>query len=149
MTSLPILLVEPDITSRSTTRALLEGEGYSVLEAPDAVRALEIASDRKLALVVTELYLSSPTDRCLVHAIRQTSALRRMNVLAYTSHSAAIDRAWAIAEGADGYVLKKNGSPRLLEVVSRLGKSTRQRRARVRRQRSARPDARRNAPPKS
>lgn len=135
MSTLPILLVEPDVLSRSNTRAVLEGKGYAVVEAPDADQALEIANGQPLALVVTELYLPSATDRCLVHAIRQTPALRRLNVLAYTRRGAAGDRAWAIAEGADGYVLKKNGGPRLLEVVSRLGSSTRRRRAGNRRRR--------------
>jgi DNA-binding NarL/FixJ family response regulator len=58
-------------------------------------------------------------------------------VLAYTRHGRAEDRAWAIAEGADGYVLKKNGEARLLEVArrlsSRVGRKRRAARGAVRR----------------
>jgi hypothetical protein len=35
-----------------------------------------------------------------------------------------VDRAWAIAEGADGYVLKKNGEAHFLDVVRRLSART-------------------------
>jgi DNA-binding NarL/FixJ family response regulator len=58
-------------------------------------------------------------------------------VLAYTRHAGPTDRAWAIAEGADGYVLKKSGEERFLAVVSRLGVPSRGRVARMRRARAA------------
>lgn len=141
MQSLPILLVEPDVLSRASTRAVLEGKGYAVVEAPDADQALKIANGQPLALVVTELYLPSASDRCLVHAMRQSPSLRRLTVLAYTGHGRAGDRAWAISEGADGYVLKKNGGPRLLEVVSRLESPSRRRRTQTRRRRRSPPEA--------
>lgn len=123
MTPNTILIVEPDATSRSSTREMLEREGFAVLEASGAEQALAVVNRSEITLVITELYLTTATERCLVPAIRQSSALRRMKVLAYTRHGRAADRAWAIAEGADGYVLKKNGSPRLLEVMSHLSTS--------------------------
>ena len=128
-----VLVVEPDTASRASTRATLEREGYTVIDAPDAEQALALVNRSEIALVVTELYLASGAERCLLHAIRQSSALRRTKVLAYTSHSRKVDRAWAIAEGAYGYVLKKNGEPRLLEVMSHLGRSPRRRRPSARR----------------
>jgi CheY-like chemotaxis protein len=137
MSSISILLVEPDRDARARTRALLEREGYTVLEAPDAPHALDIVRRREIALVITELYLTSTDEPCLVHAIRRSRVLHRTNVLAFTRHSTAADRAWALAEGADGYVLKKNGYPRLLEVVSHLGVPSRGRRSRMRRARTA------------
>lgn len=129
-----VLIVEPDNASRSALRTTFEGNGYTVVEAAGASAALALVNQKEIALVVTELYLASETQRCLLPAIRSSSALRRTKVLAYTTHSAKKDRDWAIAEGADGYVLKHNGQERLLQVMGNLGRSRR-------RKRRPRPDA--------
>ena len=126
-----ILIVEPDDSSRSALRSALEGDGYKVVSTTSAVDALSVVDTPGINLIVTELYLGSGSDRCLLHTIRESSATKRPRVLAYTRHGRAEDRAWAIAEGASGYVLKKNGEARLLEVAGRLS------RPRTRRKRGA------------
>jgi CheY-like chemotaxis protein len=118
-----VLIVDPNDTSRTNLRMTLESEGYTVVESEDSDQALDIANRSEVALLVTELYLHTGEDRCLVRAIRQSTALRRTKVLAYTSHARKADRAWAIEEGANGYVLKQNGPARLLEVVARMARS--------------------------
>jgi CheY-like chemotaxis protein len=118
-----VLIVDPNDTSRANLRVTLESEGYTVVESEGSDDALDIANRSEVALVVTELYLHTGDDRCLVRAIRQSSALRRTKVLAYTGHARKVDRAWAIEEGANGYVLKQNGPKRLLEVVARMARS--------------------------
>lgn len=123
-----VLIVEPNDTARTNLRTTLEAEGYTVVESEGSDDALDIANRSEVALVVTELYLHTGDDRCLVRAIRQSSALRRTKVVAYTSHSKKVDRTWAIDEGANGYVLKRNGTARLLEVVSHMGRSRRRKR---------------------
>jgi CheY-like chemotaxis protein len=120
-----VLIVDPDDTSRKNLRSTLESEGYTVVESEGSNDALDIANRSEVALVVTELYLQTGDDRCLVRAMRQSSALRRTKVLAYTGHARKVDRAWAIDEGANGYVLKQNGPARLLEVVARMARSRR------------------------
>ena len=118
-----ILIVEPDPVARAQLRATLEGDGYSVIATAGADEALAIVDSAQITLVVTELYLDNRKSRCLVYAMCGPSPYRRTKVLAYTQHSRARDRAWARASGADGYVLKKNGDARLLEVADRLSRS--------------------------
>ena len=115
-----ILVVEPDLEAREHVRAILEGDGYSVIATSGADEALSIVDNASINLVVTELYLGNRKSRCLVYAMCGPSPYRRTKVLAYTQHSRAKDRAWAVASGADGYVLKKNGAARLLAVADRL-----------------------------
>ena len=117
-----VLIVEPDEDSRSALRSALEGDGYTVISTASATDALSVVDGPRINLIVTELYLGNGADRCLLHTIRQTSATKRHKVLAYTRHGRAEDRAWAIAEGANGYVLKKNGEARMLEVAGRLSR---------------------------
>jgi len=114
-----VLIVEPDEDSRSALRSALEGDGYTVISTATAADALSVVDGPRINLIVTELYLGSGADRCLLRTIR-ASATKRHRVLAYTRHGRAEDRAWAIAEGANGYVLKKNGEARMLEVAGRL-----------------------------
>lgn len=117
-----VLIVEPDEESRSALRSALEGDGYTVISTATAASALSVVDGPRINLIVTELYLASGDDRCLLQTIRETPATKRHRVLAYTRHGRAEDRAWAIAEGANGYVLKKNGEARLLEVAARLSR---------------------------
>ena len=120
-----VLIVEPDADARAQLRATLESDGYTVIATSGGDGALAILDNPQITLVVTELYLENHTSRCLLDAIRGPTQRRqaRVKVLAYTRHGRAQDRAWAAASGADGYVLKKNGAARLLEVVGKLGRS--------------------------
>src|SRR6185369_10765738 len=111
-----VLIVEPDADSRSALRSTFERDGYTVVATAGVADALAVVDHPGISLIVTELYLGNGTDRCLLHTIRHSSRGKRTKMLAYTRHGRAKDRAWAIAEGANGYVLKKNGEARLLEV---------------------------------
>jgi DNA-binding NtrC family response regulator len=128
-----VLIVEPDEDSRSALRSALEGDGYTVVSTAGAADALSVVDSPEINLIVTELYLGSGTDSCLLHTIRESSVRKRAKVLAYTRHGHAKDRAWAIAEGANGYVLKKNGEARLLEVAGRLSRPRSRKRSVTRR----------------
>jgi two-component system aerobic respiration control protein ArcA len=113
-----VLIVEPDAASRSALRSTLEGDGYTVVATGGASDALALMDSSDITLVVTELYLASKNERCQLPALRESAP--ETKVLAYTRHRTKKDRAWAIAERADGYVLKQNGEERLLEVAARL-----------------------------
>ena len=116
-----VLIVEPDEDSRSALRSALEGDGYTVISTASATNALSVVDGPRINLIVTELY--SATARIVVSCTpsaelgHQTPQGPRV-----TRHGRAEDRAWAIAEGANGYVLKKNGEARMLEVAGRLSR---------------------------
>lgn len=118
-----VLIVEPDADARAQLRATLEADGYTVIATSGGDDALSIVDNPRITLVVTELYLRNRKSRCLLSAICTPAPRRRTKVLAYTRYGHAKDRAWAAAAGADGYVLKKNGAARLLEVAGKLSRS--------------------------
>ena len=132
-----VLIVEPDSDARSQLHSVFDAAGYTVVETASGDDALSVVENPEITLVVTEMYLDNSKSRCLLNAICAPAPGRHAKVLAYTSHGGAKDRAWAIAAGADGYVLKKNGEARLLEVAGRL--SRRARRARRASNRGTRP----------
>ena len=118
-----ILIAEPDTKCRSALRGALEGLGHTVMEAGSGRSAFQMALQSEVVLLVTELYLPTGTERCLVRAISQASALKRMKARAYTSHGAAIDREWALTAGADAYFVKPVPLGRLLQVAGVLASS--------------------------
>lgn len=120
MTSTTVLLAEPDSATRASLRARLEANGFTVLETTDGPQAFAMANRGEIGLVIADLYMAVADDRCLVHAIRSAPALKRTRVLAYTSHGQQADRDWALRAGADGYVIKRSGEERLMQVALRL-----------------------------
>ena len=137
MYSSTILLVQPEIESSLPLRSRLEGKGYTVVEAKDALTAMSIVNCSEIGLVVTELYLPTGASRCLAQDIGKSPSLRRTKLLAYTTHGKRRDRQWARRIGADGYVITHSGEERFLEVVDHLmetpSMSTPRRKARGRR----------------
>ena len=111
-----VLIVEPDADIRSALRNSFETDGYTVIATGGAADALALLKASEIKLVVTELYLENGHEACLLHSIRRASTHEEKRILAYTRHGHAADRDWAITEGADGYVLKKNGERRLQRV---------------------------------
>lgn len=115
-----VLIVDPDEAARAELRSLLEQSGYTVVATSAADAAVAIMDGASIGLVVTEMYLASGGATCLLPMIARSASRRRPKVLAYTQHGHAKDRRWAAAHGASGYVLKRNGAARLLDVVGRL-----------------------------
>jgi len=127
-----ILLVEPDAPLRESWRAGLVAMGFHVREAGDAGGALSTAMRSQVDLLVTELYLPTAADRCLVRASRREPALRQMKILVISDHATADDRNWALAAGADAYLVKPVRLGRMLQVAGRLAMSRHRSRGQVR-----------------
>lgn len=115
-----VLLVDPDARIRALLAEQLSSTGCTVIQASDGESAFKIVNDREVRLVVTELYLKTGKDDCLVHAIRRSKTLRKTRTLAHTNRATAADREWAMRAGADAYLIKPTRAERLRYVVSRL-----------------------------
>jgi CheY-like chemotaxis protein len=120
MNSSSILLVQQQADSATHLRERLEGKGYTVVEATDALTALNIANCSEIGLIVTELYVPVGKARCLARLVGKTPSLDRTKILAYTAHGKKKDREWARRIGADGYVVTRSGEERFLSVVDHL-----------------------------
>jgi DNA-binding response OmpR family regulator len=127
-----ILLAEPDARLRRTWRDGLAAIGFQVLESADGPSALRIALRSEVHLLITELYLASAPARSLVHATRREPGLRRVKILVVSDHGAPDDQAWALAAGADAYLIKPVRLGRMLQISARLATSRQQSRAELR-----------------
>jgi DNA-binding response OmpR family regulator len=120
MYSNTILIADTDAACRARVRPYLEGRGYTVIEAADGDTAVAVATRSEVGLVITELYLATAEEPCLVRALRATAGLRQTKVLVYTTHAGREHRLWAMRSGADMYRVKSSSPERLRDVVARL-----------------------------
>ncbi|HEY9226950.1 MAG TPA: response regulator [Gemmatimonadaceae bacterium] len=127
-----ILLAEPDARLRATWRVGLDAMGFAVREASDGATALRTALRSEIALLVTELYLPSGAEKCLVRAARLEAGLKRVMILVVSLHAGNEDRQWALAAGADAYLIKPIRLGRLLQVAARLATTRHQSRGELR-----------------
>lgn len=118
-----ILLAEPEAALRESWRSGLAAMGFHVGEAGTAAPVLQMAREAETALVITELYLETETERCLVRAARREPALDKLKILVVSEHASEEDREWALAAGADTYLIKPIRIGRLLRVAARLATS--------------------------
>lgn len=67
-----ILIIDDDEDYRASTRALLEGEGYEVLEAATGREGVEAVRAQKPDLIVLDIMMESPVEGyTVVQALRQ------------------------------------------------------------------------------
>ena len=119
-TTFSVLLVDPDARMRGMLADQLTSVACTVMHAVDGDSALKLVTERDIRLVVTELYLKTGDDDCLIHAIRRLKSLKRTRTLVHTSRATAADRDWAMRAGADAYLIKPTRAERFRYVVSRL-----------------------------
>jgi two-component system KDP operon response regulator KdpE len=109
-----ILVVEDDAGLRQVLRALLEAEGYRVVEAETAARALVEARSHKPDAVLADLGLPDRDGQVVIRRIREFSPVPIIVLSARTMES---DKILALDGGADDYVTKPFSSTELLARV--------------------------------
>ncbi len=110
-----IVVVEDDPNIADLVELYLRREGFRVLQATDAGRALDIVGRERPRLVVLDLGLPGPMDG--FDACRRLRDGGAVPVLILTARDSEIDRVLGLELGADDYVTKPF-SPR--ELVARV-----------------------------
>jgi DNA-binding response OmpR family regulator len=109
-----ILVVDDERKIRELVRAYLERDGYAVLLAGTAQRALELASRATPDLVVLDLMLPDLPGEEVARSLR---ALGEVPIIMLTAKAGEEDRIGGLRLGADDYLVKPF-SPR--ELVARV-----------------------------
>jgi two-component system KDP operon response regulator KdpE len=109
-----ILVVEDDAGLRQVLRALLEAEGYRVVEAETAARALVEARSHKPDAVLADLGLPDRDGQIVIRRIREFSPVP---IIVLSARTMEADKILALDGGADDYVTKPFSSTELLARV--------------------------------
>ena len=115
-----ILLAHENADCRRIFGSALTYEGYAVAEVTGCELALETLRSNHFDLVVSDLYLRSTGDECLVRRIRGEPALAALPVIVLSGWSTDPHRRLAMDEGADAFFPLPVSPRELMTVVHDL-----------------------------
>ncbi|MDP2368883.1 EAL domain-containing protein [Rhodoferax sp.] len=102
-----VLIVDDREDNRYLLRVLMQGHGFEVEEAPDGVRALEMARTRVPDLVISDLLMPVMDGYTLLRHWKADAALRRTPFVVYTAtYTQPKDEHLALDMGADAFIVK-------------------------------------------
>jgi two-component system response regulator MprA len=115
------LLADDSILQRMMTRAMLEAEGYQVLEAADGREVVDLVHLARPDLILMDVAMPSMDGVTAARRIRgQADDVAEVPIVFLSALDAAGDRASALAAGGDDYLVKPFSERELLRAVERL-----------------------------
>jgi DNA-binding response OmpR family regulator len=115
MSQKKILLVEDEKNIRDILRDNLEYEGYSILEAEDGLKGLEIAKNENPDLIILDLMLPQMHGYDFIKQLKKTNPT--IPIIIVSAKSEEIDKIKGLDLGADDYITKPF---QIRELVSRI-----------------------------
>jgi DNA-binding response OmpR family regulator len=100
--------------------SVLAFDGYSVEIASDGDTAIELLAAGSFDVVVTDLYVQSVVDECLVRQIRARDFSAHIPVVVITGWTTDQHRRIAMNEGADAFLPLPLRPRELLDVIDQL-----------------------------
>jgi DNA-binding NarL/FixJ family response regulator len=113
-----VLIVEDETVLRESLAELLSEEGYDILQAANGKEAYEIALQRPLDVVLTDVRMPEMDGLTATRAIKQISP--KTCVVIITTHEHTDYLLAALKAGAAGYLLKDVTRQDLLSAVRRV-----------------------------
>ena len=117
-----ILLVEDDPASRKLVRAVLQYEGYRIIEAEDIREAERYLRDAVPSLVLLDIRLKNRNGLELARSMRSNVHYQRVPIVALTAQALKQDEERILAAGVDVYLPKPVDTRRLREVVGEMNR---------------------------
>lgn len=115
-----VVLADDSISVRKFVGRMLEKAGYRVRLACDGLEALEIVSQTRCDLVVTDLEMPRTNGYELMAHMRQNPATKDVPVMVVTSRAGAKHRDKAMKQGAIEFLVKPVQEEQFVAVVARL-----------------------------
>ena len=101
-----ILHVEDNPENRMLVRAILEAEGYTIVDAEDGLSGIEAAIREEPALILLDVNLPAVDGYEVVSIIKSFPAFATTPVIAVTAYAMEGDRQRTLVAGCDGYIQK-------------------------------------------
>ncbi|HEY5537460.1 MAG TPA: response regulator transcription factor [Acetobacterium sp.] len=99
-----VLICEDDKHIRRLFRDTLEKEGYTVFEAPDGSKALEILEKHQIDLLITDVMMPHMDGNDLTRALREGGF--ELPILMITARESLDDKRTGFNAGTDDYMVK-------------------------------------------
>jgi PAS domain S-box-containing protein len=101
-----VLVVDDDETNRQVARMLLEGAGFTVDEAEDGRRAVELATAGSYDLILMDMQMPVLDGVGATEELRRHPASREVPIIAITANAFIDDREACLAAGMDDFLTK-------------------------------------------
>jgi CheY-like chemotaxis protein len=115
-----ILIAEDNAVNRELLRELLEGRGYTVLEACDGHEALRMIEEAQPELLLMDIGMPVLDGFAVIRRIRENPRLASLPVVAVTAYAMRGDKEKILKSGFDGYLSKPLNPFSLTEELDRL-----------------------------
>jgi chemotaxis protein histidine kinase CheA/ActR/RegA family two-component response regulator len=115
-----VVLVDDSISVRKFVGRMLEKAGYRVKLAADGLEALEIVTQTRCDLVVTDLEMPRTNGYELLSHLWQDAQTRNIPVMVVTSRAGAKHRDRAMKEGAMAFLTKPVQEDQFIAAVAKL-----------------------------
>lgn len=115
-----ILHVEDNFENRMLVRRLLLSEGYRIIEAEEALKALEILKTDIPDLILMDINMPEMDGYTLTNKIKAMPGLAKLPIIAITANVMKGDREKTLQAGCDGYIEKPIDVDRFLDQVSKF-----------------------------
>jgi two-component system, cell cycle response regulator DivK len=118
-----ILYVEDNVDNRTLVRRVLTAEGYTVIEAINAMQALEILNSTTPNLILMDINMPDIDGYTLTTRIKGMPGLGSIPIIALTANVMRGDRERSLEAGCDGYIQKPIDIDALSEQIERFLRS--------------------------
>ena len=115
-----VAVVEDNPDNRLLVRRILLSENYGLLEASNAVEALELLKTTQPDLILMDINMPDMDGYTLTAKIKRTSGFEHIPILALTANVMRGDKEKSIEAGCDGYIQKPIDFDELLTEVQRF-----------------------------
>jgi two-component system cell cycle response regulator DivK len=122
-TNATILYVEDNADNRTLVRRILMAEGYNLLEAANAMQALELLKNTQPNLILMDINMPDMDGYSLTTKIKETPGLESIPIIALTANVMRGDRERSLEAGCDGYIQKPIDIDLLSEQIERFLRS--------------------------
>lgn len=101
-----ILIVEDNLKNLKLIRDLLQFKGYQTIEAETAEAGIDLARERRPALILMDIQLPGMDGREAMKTLKADGATNEIPIIALTASAMKGDRERLLADGFDGYIAK-------------------------------------------
>ena len=115
-----VLIIEDNEKNRKLIRDLLQAKGYQTIESDSAQEGIELAAERKPALILMDIQLPGMDGITALKQLKAAPATASIPVMAITASAMTYNRESMLAEGFDGYQTKPLSLKEFLADVDRL-----------------------------
>ena len=115
-----ILYVEDNPDNRLLVKRILTAENYKLLEATNAVQALNLLETTTPDLILMDINMPDMDGYTLTTRIRSMPGLERVPILALTANVMRGDKEKTLEAGCDGYIQKPLDVDQLIKEIEKF-----------------------------